>query len=92
MAPLNGLTDHIKTDEGYHLVRYAVVGEVDVVRRDDLRGIWEVTDGNGIMRLYPDREAAFLGAEHALDAMTEEAPSEEPEPPEPEQPTGTMIG
>jgi len=91
---LNGLTDYIKTDEGYHLVRYAVVAEVDVHRRDDLRGIWEVDNGT----MYPDRQTAFDEAERRLDQMsqevrwTEHEPYTEPDDPEPEQPTGTMIG
>lgn len=88
---LNGLTDTIKTENGYHLIRYAVVGEIEVIKRDDLRGIWQVEDNEKVW-FYPDRETAFAAAEGMLDLATQEAPSEEPEPPEPEQPTGTMIG
>ena len=66
---LQGLTDRVKTDDGYHFTRFAMTGEVDVLRRDDLRGCWEV---NGTV--YGSREEAYDAAERALDRATEEAP------------------
>lgn len=86
---LNGLTDTIKTDNGYHLIRYAVVAEIEVIKRDDLRGIWQVEDNEKVW-FYPDRETAFAAAEGMLDLATQEPP--EPEDSEPEHPSGTMIG
>jgi hypothetical protein len=66
---LNGLTDRVKTDDGYHFTRFTVSGEAEVLRRDDLRGCWEV---NGTV--YGSREEAFEAAEQMLDAETQEAP------------------
>ena len=66
---LQGLTDRVKTDDGYHFIRLVQVGDVEVLRRDDLRGCWEV---NGTV--YGSREEAYDAAERVLDSLTEEAP------------------
>lgn len=57
-------TERFKTDGGYVLTRYAIVGDVEVRRRDDLRGCWEV---NG--QVYGDRAEALTAAEAYLDTL-----------------------
>jgi hypothetical protein len=56
-----GHIEKVKTDEGYHLTAYAITGEVAVLRRDDLRGCWEVTG-----EVFGSREEAFSYAEGLL--------------------------
>lgn len=66
---LNGMTDRVKTDDGYHFTRFTQVGDVEVLRRDDLRGCWEVMG-----KVYGSREEAYDAAERVLDALQENPP------------------
>lgn len=68
---LDGLTDRVRTADGYHFIRFVQVAEVGVTRRDDLRGCWEVAG-----TIYADRGQAFDAAEALLDSAEE--------PPEPD--------
>lgn len=72
-------TDRIKTDDGYHLVRYVQVGEVEVIRRDDLRGVWWTCGG-----MYATRDAALEAAEAFLDAAMDGEPVDEEDVPFPD--------
>jgi hypothetical protein len=77
-------TDYVRTDDGFHLIRYAQVGEAHVTRRDDLRGCWEF---NGT--IYSTRQEAFDAAERVM-SQDLEGPPETTLPVA--VPPSTMIG
>lgn len=53
-----------RTDNGMHFARTVISAEVALIRRDDLRGVWEVEG-----EMFATRDAAYEAAEAALDRM-----------------------
>lgn len=76
-----------RIDGGYVVTKLAVVAEVAITRRDDLRGVWQC-DGT----FYATRELAQEAAERALEGAPDPWATAEPGGPENGSGGGTMIG